>query len=168
MFARRLLCAHSSPVTGRPLRGLLPIPYRPVSEVWEPVDDIEDSIRLRALHASSDLRVWLLLLLLLLLLFVTGLHWLHCSGIGPRVPLVCRGPPSKAQVMDLSLLTGEVKCFGSRSCKLAPLVSTKKKTYTTERLNLKRTCAQPRAEDQRPRRRRAPRSNNLDVGCELA
>ena len=56
--SQALLSGHSSPVTGRPPRDLLPIPFNPVSEVWEPISSNEESTRLREVPASSELNDW--------------------------------------------------------------------------------------------------------------
>ena len=103
-LARRFLSGHSSPVSGRPPRELLLIPFYPVSEVWEPVTFNEEGARLRKVPASSDLNDWLLFV-------VTGLNWLH--GINPNFHFqsVFVGPPSKVQTMALNLLADEVSQF---------------------------------------------------------
>ena len=99
-LARRLLSGHSSPVTGRLPRDLLPIPFYPVSGMWEPISSNKEDTRLREVPASSELNDWLLLV-------ITGLNLLH--GVKPESVFV--GPPSKVQTEALSLLAGEVSQF---------------------------------------------------------
>ena len=117
----------ASPVTGKPPRDLLPIPFYPASEVWEPASANKEGTRLRKVPASSDLYGWLLLV-------ITGLNWL--DSVKPESVFV--GPPSKVQTKALSLLAGEVSQFfhqcggvlswrkwtGIRNSKLVPSVTT--------------------------------------------
>ena len=147
LVARRLLCAHSSPVTGRTLRGLLLITYHPVSEVWEPVVFNRYRIRLRALPASSDFRVWLTVIC----------HW---------SPLAALRWVWSTRPACVSWTSQQSEFFGRRSQLLFPpklkchgaSVSGQKLQALHRWFRRGRTCAQPRAEDQRPRRRTAPRS----------
>ena len=44
-------------------RDLLPIPFYPVSEVWEPISSNKEGTRLRKVPASSELNDWLLLVI---------------------------------------------------------------------------------------------------------
>ena len=144
-LAHRFLSGHSSPVSCRLPRELLPIPFYPVSEVWEPVNFNEEGTRLRKMLASSDLNDWLLFV-------VTGLNWLH--GIKPdfHFQSVFVGPPSKVQSMALNLLAGEVSQFFHQCGGVMEEMDWDQKlqartvgydgagVYTAECLNVKRIC----------------------------
>ena len=72
-LTHRILINHSSPMTDRSQRDLLPFSFYPVSKVLEPVSVNKDSIRSNMMPASSDLNDWLLLV-------VTDLNWLRRTG----------------------------------------------------------------------------------------
>ena len=100
----RVLTGHSSPATGRRMQYVLPVPFCPAGEIWQPVCPNEDGTRSHKVSASAELNDWLLLV-------VTGLNWLHNVAPGALGPCAFHGPFSKVQVKALGLLAGEVSQF---------------------------------------------------------
>ena len=146
-IARRFLCVHTSRVTGRPPRGLLPIPSRLVSKVWEPVIFNKEGTRLCMLPAC---------LIRIVRLVFAGWHWPQLAALCWiwSTRLACFSWTSQQSACDGSVFVGRrrqsflppmLKCYetgglGGETVGSHPWFRRGKDLHSVC-LNLERTCA---------------------------